>query len=102
MAARPLWAFTPAFMRLWQAGEQAVPDQAELAPQFHELAQFLAQSNTGARAALAVILEKMPSAERSLPELEALENQISNYEFKDATITLDKLADHLGIRLELN
>lgn len=32
--ARPLWAFTPAFRLLWQAGGQAVPGQVKRAPEF--------------------------------------------------------------------
>jgi len=34
VAARPLWAFTPAFRRLWQAGQQVLPDGVKLVPEF--------------------------------------------------------------------
>jgi len=74
-----------------------VCDVKELLPEFQQLAQLLAESDTKARERLKAIVQKMPIPERSLPELERLQYQIDGYDYENATTTLNKLVDLLGL-----
>ena len=78
--------------------EASAIDEKELTSDFLHLTQLLAEGSTDARKVIETIAQNSTTNIQSLPEWEALKNQISNYDYEGATITLNKLLEYLGIK----
>ena len=72
-------------------------DEKELISDYQQLAQLLAKGNTDARKVIDIINQKATSKIQSLPEMKTLTNQIYNYDFESASITLNNLLEHIDI-----
>jgi len=78
--------------------EASAIDEKELTSDFLHLTQLLAEGSTDARKVIETIAQNSTTNIQSLPEWEALKNQISNYDYEGATVTLNKLLEHQGIK----
>ena len=78
--------------------EASAIDEKELTSDFLHLTQLLAEGSTDARKVIETITQNSTTNIQSLPEWEALKNQISNYDYEGATVTLNKLLEHQGIK----
>jgi len=75
-------------------------DEKALISDYQQLVQLLAEGNTGARKVMEAIAQNAPTKIQSLPEMKILTNQIYNYDFENATRTLNTLLEHLNIEFD--
>ncbi len=81
--------------------EQAlVNNEKELLSDYQQLAQLLTEGNTDSRKVIDTINQKATTKIQSLIEMKTLTNQIYNYDFESASLTLNTLLEHLNIELD--
>ena len=75
-------------------------DEKLLIADFQQLAQLLAEGNADSRKIIDTINHKATTNTQSLPEMKTLTNQIYNYDFESASITLNALLELLNIEFD--